>query len=1695
MVSVVNTYRACYYQALYRSWCDVQQDRALTFGPRVLNTFVTPTSALYVPNISFSLNVIGSMTIDAVWLIAMNESCKTGPSLEILRVDKGMAKTAVVSGTPPFSGLFGLCYRGWPHTNAAPVVPFQALELLSTVSNYSLTTTGTPLRTGSTELITIRGTGFQESDQFYLMQGSANCSNPLAQFVADGSLLNWTLARWNMPSSISTVVLAFPLEAVGNVFICYIRSGATRPPVTLTPPLTIRPQSVDYVFPINQTYALNTFASFVLGGFGLNASADVAELHTSPACNDSAPISMTFIEASSSWLARMSQVGDMYICYEAQGGAMENVPSVHVTVIPSWYTSPLSPTVTILSPLIMNITGYGLNLKVNDSIWIQRASLPCTTTRPRLSALPVKITAQSAVFNVSISGQLKVCYSAMNPASATLTSLEIFQVTPRAPTNLAATTTSGWMNRRSEIVVAGGVGVDLTALGKVFDCSDSNETALEIVNASTFAFTPPRMGPFTFCYVNSGIVVSGIPVVAQPPVVLSTNFTAFANLVNATVTPQITLAQASVDVSLVVNGGDFNDLAYICSSNASAVTFSNQFPTVVAIAASPSLADRFTMVFQRAGQYDLCFSSAAAYPAPSQKIGTIVVEPIITQLTPTSIYSGSSTTITMSGVDIAKVSALFMVRTTTTPIASDPCSNTANLVPLVRPTSATFVAGALVRGVYSICYTGISKNVTLTAAAQILVTPLVLNITVQAASTVYTGCTSSALVTGTGIDPAIDLFYLSTVPGCGIVTIVMNLSSTQSPSLFAASFLPAETITYYLCYAASGVLQSASPYFGTITAQSPIQFTDSGTSSQYILQYLCAFPSAARFSFAIMGRSSGYWIPLDEALPQARLTIRYLPVQISLPIQVNVTVNNLTIQTSTVTVSAASSVVLCSQLPTSFSGSVTKQFAESIFAMMNFQTLGCRAMSGSSDVSIPLTQARNLLTQNRWLMTDPVVIVTAMANALQALTDPASVLSVLISTVPAVTPYQAIPDDQVQSQMLLMNNVFSIISQIPQNTVAMQNLVTFALNHLVQVGTTFCGGGASRGVTEPQFSLNVVKALPGAVSGAIVIGSSTTVTVSMSTPSSSGYCFVSVVLPKNPIPSLDGARQRHFAVQTITGPSMFNLPMFVVASNPYKSDSASVNQVQISLQYAASIQPNVTSSINGSMFAFSGTSWNVIPAAVIAGDFRSRNLVITLPQPNSSTTISGGIEFSPIIATINTPKENDLLVLLMGIFIVVTFVVAVLVGKRYDYAIESEGGFPDFSEDEVEKSVLGYRYIVLFRREAFHPVSTARRLTHVMVYFAAAYVAVVLIVRYATYDGFVSSAIGLLPGVASGLLATGGASVARSLLFQQLQDTPSILTGAVSLSAGAIAASFSSFVYAIPVICCVGPVVFLVAAFACRRPTRVVTENAILGSAAGWVLTFIVMVVSLAVAFYFGLTDLIPKQARDSKIVLTAWFWAIALDVAVLEPMKLWLLPRYHLWISQRALSASLAQNIAPANIAPPTAPKHEPFRFPGGDENDDTRSMRSTLDDMSEVLEFDEVDYKPFPSKPRNVSSAAGRSKKRREPTSRDLQTSPSEISLKSGFESVSRPDSAVSLSEVEAFGKEALELGSTTDFESVRSDSTTSYAAVPPAARPNNSFVVHVRDPIESTDDEASVVAVTANPVDQQFPPIRNRRFVMPY
>lgn len=1720
VVPVLNTFKACYFQHLFNAWCAVQHSRSLTFGPKLLNHVVAPTHVMFTPKVAFSINVIGGTTIDAVWIVRRDANCSAGAVLERFVVSEVHPSTAFAVGTPSFSGHFSLCYRGWPHTAATIVSTLQDVHLLSSIdASYTLTTTFYPLRAMNTEVITVTGSGFKSSDTFYLIEGDRDCGSPNATVIAMGKALSsGGPARPDIFASFAMYRIELLLATVGQATVCYNRSGLPFhvAPVTLKPPLTVKPRFVNSVFPVNQSYARGTFVQLELLGVGLSGTLDQAELHANSDCNDSQSINLQYVPEHRAWRGRMTGEGVYVICYQVGTEEMEMVPDHHVAVLPRFYRELLPSTVPIMTTLVLDTVGYGLDLRGEDrdSVWIQRASLACSRFRPALSVRPTSVREKRAVFNVTIGGQLKICYNATQPTTAVLTSTEVFQVTPQEPTRITSTSSNGWMNRRNEIAISGGVGVDLTVLGKVFDCADPNQTALEVVNSTLFAFVPPRLGPFTFCYVNSGIVIQGVPIAAPAPVRLNTNFTAFANIASYTITPMVALAQQMVTVSLDINGGDASDLAHLCNaSNRSAVTFTNLYPTTVAIAAVPDTINVFTMVFQRTGSFDLCFSSAAVFPAPSQRFATVIIEPVVSQLTPSAIFTGASTSITMQGIDVAKITALFMVLGTGPSI----CNVTAGLSPLVRPTPTTFIAGALQRGVYSICYTGISRNVTFLAAAPLVVSPLVLNITVQAAATIYTGCQSSGLISGSGIDPSLDLFYLSTLPSCAtLASAPMNLTATVSPNLFAASFVPIDAGKYFLCYAANGALQTAGANFGAIVVQEPIQFTDNGAQSFYALQYLCAFPSGARFSFDILAREGGNWMPLDDLILNPRLTIRYLPVQIPLRIRVNVSANNVTTHSNTAVVTASSPFVLCSQLPTLFAGSFTKQFAESIFSMMNFHTLQCSNFSGSSNVALPLLHARNLLTATPLLMTDAVVIVTAMANALRYVSDPSSILTILQSTVPALTPYQAIPEDELQAQLLLMSNAFSGMLQNLQATPAGQSLAVFVLNHLVQLGTTFCGRGTSRDIRQSHFALNVVKALPGAVRGSIAVSgdSAAVIDVEMVTPSSVGYCFVSVSLPHNIVPAVDGTRGRSFASAAITGPSTFNLPLFVLAANPYAASAASdrINRLLVTLQYPASLQPSTPSTINGTLFAFEGSRWNAVRQATLAGEYASRTLRIAMPAPNSTVTVSGGIEFELIVARVVVEKDQDMLVLVMGICIAAVTVLCLLIAKCYDYAIECDGGIPDFSEEDIDRSVLGYRYLVIFGREAYHPVSTGRRAAHIAVYLAAAFIAVVLIVRYAPYDTYVASGLGLLPGLCAALMATGGAAVVRVLLFQQLHDTPSILAGALTVSAGAIATSFSNFGIGIAAMCVLGPISFLMSGLAARNPTRVVSENAAIGAVAGWVLTAVTLVFMVVVGFYYGLQDVLPKEARASRVALVAWLWAVAFDVVLLEPVKQWLLPRFHAWVARRAADALAGPSVSLAAVLPPTAPgvkaqqqqlPHDPFRFV----DDETQSMRSTLDDMSEVFDFDEVDYKSLQREPSSGGGggrrgAAARTSK--SPFYKDSgPTSPSEVSVKTGFESVSRPSTAQSLSEMD-LAEKAVELESATDFESVRSESTTSYAAVPPPVRSNSSFVVNVRDPYDSSGDDGIVQrgirggsggGARPNPVDLQFPSVRNRRFVMPY
>jgi len=511
--------------------------------------------------------------------------------------------------------------------------------------------------------------------------------------------------------------------------------------------------------------------------------------------------------------------------------------------------------------------------------------------------------------------------------------------------------------------------------------------------------------------------------------------------------------------------------------------------------------DTFTVSISHAGSYLLCLASAAQYPAIATVVANLTVEPRITRASPDVLSAGTTTNVTVAGVNVSMIQDAFFVPAQGPSEAA--CTSVSSVVTTKFLGNSTLSVQALVRGQYAMCYRALTSTYFQTSGL-IQVQPVVHSIT--ATSVVYAGCNASFVVTGSGISASLDRFYLSGLPSCGVVNATLALSTTSimtAVQVLSAQVAPASIGQFTICYAPSNNFTAAMSY-GSVVAASAIAFTD--VPLTYAVQFLCALPSTAVLNFSVQVRSGAPHIPIDVNLSATTATIRYLPVRRFITLFVTVAPDSSrSLISVSLPVSPTPFTTMCTQLPTTFTGSSTKQLAEAIFSLMVFSTLNCSTLLVSSSVTPPLLQARNLLTQNPLLLTDEVTILDTLRLALLASTDSIAIArSVVSSALPVMTAYSPLRSDVAAAVLALLNDLFAIVQQYsPQQTAVMRDLILFGVNAALLFGTTFCGAGISRSVGTSSISLNILKTPVTSPRGTLVttFGS---VTIGTSVPVSGG---------------------------------------------------------------------------------------------------------------------------------------------------------------------------------------------------------------------------------------------------------------------------------------------------------------------------------------------------------------------------------------------------------------------------------------------------------------------------------------------------------------------------------------------------------------------------------------------------------------
>ncbi|CUG70703.1 transmembrane protein, putative, partial [Bodo saltans] len=468
------------------------------------------------------------------------------------------------------------------------------------------------------------------------------------------------------------------------------------------------------------------------------------------------------------------------------------------------------------------------------------------------------------------------------------------------------------------------------------------------------------------------------------------------------------------------------------------------------------------------------------------------------------------------------------------------------------------------------------------------------------------------------------------------------------------------------------------------------------------LSFLCPTSAASvspgsllRYNFTILLSGSTNIIRLDLLIANATYLIGYLPYRITLTATVTEvlyvpssgTSTNLRSSSTTLFLTSATTTSVCGSLPTTFptGQSSLKSFDETIFALKNFITFGCSSTPSSYNATslyVSFFTAKKLLANDSSIASDLVLVAPTLASVEVILPSSGSISGNLTDTIMTlaniIQAYDVMSTEEVSSlttatETLLNQMTADGVAQTVQTQLAAES----AMLLLAKVGTSFCAQETSNEVTTTAFQMSAVKSPANVAAGFIQLSSTASVSLTMSSPSSTGYCFVSILGVKNPLtvtsltatttsraamttaaallqPNNNGPRfavaHRHGAQElaaAVISPLM-NMPLFTIATDPFATAfSSTLSHATIQYTYPSSLQPTSDANVVVELYWYNDGVWVPFSSssgggASITTTFASRLVVIqitALPTGSTSGQKQGGaasIYVSGIISFVST---------------------------------------------------------------------------------------------------------------------------------------------------------------------------------------------------------------------------------------------------------------------------------------------------------------------------------------------------------------------------------------------------------------------------------------------------------------------------
>jgi hypothetical protein len=720
--------------------------------------------------------------------------------------------------------------------------------------------------------------------------------------------------------------------------------------------------------------------------------------------------------------------------------------------------------------------------------------------------------------------------------------------------------------------------------------------------------------------------------------------------------------------------------------------------------------------------------------------------------------------------------------------------------------------------------------------------------------------------------------------------------------------------------------------------------------------------STLLYNFTVLLSGSTSSLRLDLLIANTTYLIRYLPYRVVMTASVSElsfmastnTYSTLRTSTTSLSLTSATTSSVCGSLPTTFpSGqSSIKSFDEIIFALKNFITFECSSTPASYNATslyVAFFTAKKLLADDSTLASDLVLVAPTLATIEVVLptTGPSSgnLTDTIITLANVIQAYAVLSTEEVSS---LTTATETLLNQITADgavlTVQTQLAAESSMLLLAKVGTSFCAKGDSNAVTTTAFQMAAVKSPANVAAGFVQLSSSASVSLAMSSPSSTGYCFVSILGLKNPLvvttlssssstaqsslqlnsaPEFAVAR-RHGAAElaaAVISPAL-NMPLFTVATDPFDTSSFStLSRATIQYTYPSSLQPISDADILLDLYWYNNGVWvPLISGVTITTTFASRLIdiqITSLPSGATGGQQQGGsasIYVSGILSFVSTtaaPTEEvtwDIPVLALGCGIVALCAASMaLSAKRsaseHVAAKHDEGNLGNIPTaaaadahhhpagaptpvDTLSVHLLWLPWGNIIRSD---PISMPIRWLAIFQGLGVSYIAVVLLMHRAAGGTSATYSYGVLVGLTAAALSSLTTWLLRALLTQQTKHYAALLAWCLGcVAGGAQAARDPDAFYLACIPSAIVSIVVYILASVLLPNSAVVTLSARWQPRLAVFLSFCIGVVCVIVAAIFGTQMTRPLKVvyHDQYLVLITYAWAVVLYLVVLESFK-----------------------------------------------------------------------------------------------------------------------------------------------------------------------------------------------------------------